>query len=48
MKLEGYIYVTDVCRRFEEDDIDDYGCWRRWHENLRKKIPVYSMEEEDG
>lgn len=44
LKLRGYLYVTDVCPRFEEDDFDADSCWRRWHENLVEKIPLYSKE----
>ena len=46
LKLRGYLYVTDVFPRFETDDFDADGCWRRYHENLIEKIPLYSKEGE--
>lgn len=46
LKLVGYYYITDVCPRFEEDDLDSDNVWRRWHENLVNKIPLYAKIED--
>ena len=41
-KIVGYLYITDVCPRFELEDLDADRVWRRYRENLVKKIPLYA------
>ena len=44
-KIVGYLYVTDVCPRFEEEDFDADSVYRRYHETLLHKIPLYAEIE---
>ncbi|MCS5737382.1 hypothetical protein [Herbiconiux daphne] len=46
LKLRGFLYITDVCPRFEEDDLDAYRIQRRFGEKLLEKIPLYSKEKD--
>lgn len=40
-KPYGYIYITDVTERYEEELLDEYRVSRRFGETLLEIIPLY-------
>ena len=46
--LIGFIYITDVCPRFEieTEPADEYEVYCRYHEKLISTIPVYSSKDD--
>lgn len=41
-QVVGYLYITDVCPRFEFEELDSYRISRMFGENLLKTVPLYA------